>query len=559
MKILFYTAFVLGLLVMTIPSFAQDRAILIRDSEIQYHVEIIIETKASQDKPVIAALYAISKEGKRRQIQKIQQIIQLPNDSANTKFSINLPVVPTNDDSYIVSVFEFPTSDGTYSYDLPVTKLLTPVISAITPQCPNGLQIRLNSKDYSLRDWQDINKWINDSRQNIRKLADVKVTSGTVDSQYPVRSAEVLTLPERAVQIGFMLVCVQLEANLPNETFNVAINFYNAPRFDLQKPLTKTGLTAAPIPKTPTSGDDNGVPGQRGQERNLDLGISFSSSVGEKQNPDGTTFIGRTNRGTFDIRLAPLLKIAPNKPFDRNQKWYRYFTPGYIDAAVSTGKIDKDTLSMNRVIIGTEFEWRYYDFKKDPKTGNTKTTPYVTFHRLILSGNHASDRDFKQKEFLAAIEYQPIIGALNHPLYLNWKFNDAGIRVPGSFGYEIMPRFGFTIGKTYERRNPASVIQPSATARRFHIGLDMVFNFTQYIQLSIKDTLYIRGEADDDRIHNYFKGSLEAPLGRPFANSVNSLFLTFERGNQPPFATRDVNVFKMGYRIRSEGWFNRFR
>jgi len=558
MKILFRLTIWLGLLIMSATAFAQDRAILVRDSDTQFHVEVIIETAANQSNPVIAALYEVDANGKRRQIGKFQQAVT-PATDGNSKFNINLPAVPTDKSSYVVSVFEFPTTDGTFSYDLPVTKLLTPIVSALTPQCPNGLQIRLNSKDYSLKDWQDINDWINAARQNIRKLGIVKVISGTVNSEYPIRRADILTTPERAVQIGFMLVCVQLEPNLPNETFNVAINFSNAPKFDLQKPLTKTGLTGAPTPKTPTSADDNGVPGQRGLERNLDLGISFSSSVGEKQNPDGTKFIGRTNRGTFDIRIAPLLKAQKNEPFDRDQKWYHFFTPVFLDAAVSTGQIDKDTLSMNRVIFGTEYEWRYYDFRKDPVTGNTKTSPYVTFHRIILSANHASDRDFKQKEFLANIEYQPVIGALNHPLYLNWKFDENGIRVPGSFGYEIMPRFGFTIGKTYQRRNPASVIQPSPTARRFYVGLDMVFNFTRFVQLSIKDTLYIRGEARDDRIHNYFKGTIEAPLGRPFANTVNSLFLSFERGNQPPFATRDVNVFKLGYRIRSEGWFDRFR
>lgn len=559
MKTLIQTTIFFGFLVAVLPIFAQDRAILRRDSDTQYHVEVIIETKPSPNKNVIAALYSVDQNGRRKQIQKFQETVLPSAGATNTIFNINIPSVPTDNDSYIVSVFEYPTENGTFSYDLPVNKLLTPVISALTPQCPNGLQLRLNSKDYSLKDWQDITQWINQSNSNIGNLATVGIQSGTVNSNYPIRSARILTNSQRALEIGFMLICIQLEPNLPNETFNTTISFNNAPRFDLQKPIVKSGLTGAPIPKTPTGADDNGVPGKRGLERNLDFGVNFSSSVEEKQREDGSKFIGRTNRGTFDLRLAPLLKTQSNKPFNRNQKWYHFFTPVFIDAAVSTGKIEKDTLSMNRVIIGTEYEWRYYNFQKNPETGNTKTTPYVTFHRFILSGNHASDRDFKQKEFLAKFEYQPVIGALNHPLYLNWKFNKDGIRVPASFGYEIIPRFGFTIGKTYSRRNPATVIEPSATARRFHIGLDMIFNLTQFVQVSIKDTFYIRGEAPDDRIHNYFKGGIEAPIGRPFANTIHSLFLTFERGNEPPFATRDVNAFKMGYRIRSEGWFDRFR
>lgn len=114
-------------------------------------------------------------------------------------------------------------------------------------------------------------------------------------------------------------------------------------------------------------------------------------------------------------------------------------------------------------------------------------------------------------------------------------------------------------GRTYARRNPAEAIEVSPTVKRFHTGLDMDFNLTRYIVLSISDTFWLRGEADDDRFHNYFKGTIEAPLGRPFRNSVHSLFLSFERGNQPPFTGRDVNAFKVGYRIRAEGWGGRFR
>src|SRR6185369_6935258 len=162
----------------------------------------------------------------------------------------------------------------------------------------------------------------------------------------------------------FMLTCIELKSNLPIDTFNVKITFKDSPKFDLEKPIEASGLKGASIPKTPTFGDDNGTPGQRGMERNLDLGMSFTSSVGEKTRSDGTKFIDRINRGTFDVRLAPWLKVQTNRPFDRDQKWYGYFTPIYLDAAVSTGKIEKETLSMNRVLFGSEYEWRYYDFRK---------------------------------------------------------------------------------------------------------------------------------------------------------------------------------------------------
>jgi hypothetical protein len=131
--------------------------------------------------------------------------------------------------------------------------------------------------------------------------------------------------------------------------------------------------------------------------------------------------------------------------------------------------------------------------------------------------------------------------------------------VAGDFGYEIKPRFGVSLGRTYARRNPAEAIEVSPTVKRFYTGLDMDFSLTRYFGLSISDTFWLRGEAHDDRFHNYFKGTIEAPIGRPFRNSVHSLFLSFERGNEPPFTGRDVNAFKVGYRIRSEGWGGRFR
>jgi hypothetical protein len=557
-----FFAFMLSPLIIT--TYAQDRAVLRRDSATEYRAEVIIDTPAIKGAQVTAALYGVDDSGKRKQIQKFSGALPSPQPDDKAVFSIVIPKVPTDDDSFVVSVFELPTNDGVLSYDLPVTKLLDVSMRTGRQKCARGLQLTLRSPDYTLKNWQDIEVWANSNRRKPSGIGTVEVVNANIKSFFPISSTEVLTPPERAAEVGAMLLCLKVEPQLPDSSFKAIVSLPNAPTYDLQQPLVGNGLDPAPAPPIPTLADDNGVPGQRGFERNLDLGVTFSTTVEQKERENPETkakekFVDRTSRGVLDLRLAPWLYLGRKKEFDRDQKLYRYFNPIFLDAAVSTGKIDADTLSMNRVIFGSEYEWRYYAFEKDPRTGNTKTSPYVDVHRLILSGNHASDRDFKQLEYFGTFEYQPVLGALNHPLYLNWRIDETGRRVIGRFGYEIIPRFGFSLGRTYARRNPAAAIETSPTVRRFHTGLDMKFHLTRYVALSISDTFWVRGEADDDRFHNHFKGGIEAPLGRPFNNSVHSLFASFERGNEPPFTGRDANAFKIGYRIRAEGWGGRFR
>jgi hypothetical protein len=534
---------------------AQDRAVLRKVSDTQYRVDVTINAPLSSGGVVTAALYSVD-GGRRKQLSRFAGPLPPQPDPAQTTFSIDLPRKPADDESLVVAVFEFPSGGDTLSYDLPVVKLLATSLASTSRQCPGGLRLRLVSRDYTEQDWDKLRDYFDGYRKNPELLATVTVLNGTVNSRRRVESVRVETPTAVAVSAGQMNVCLKVAGQLPDSTFKATVEFNNPPTTDLAS-VVQPGLDGAPAPPVPTLADDNGVPGTRGTERNLDLGISFNTSVAEVEQPDKTKVPERTSRGTFDVRLAPWLNIEPYQRFDPGQKWFRYFTPIYLDAAVSTGKIDEDTLSMNRVLFGADHEWRYYDFKTDAD-GNNVRTPYTTFHRLILKGQHASDRDFKQLEYLATFEWQPVLGKLNHPLYKNWKF-EGDLRVPADFGYEIRPRFGATLGRTYARRDPAEAITVSPTARRFHVGLDMIFNLTRYVTLSVSDTFWLRGEADDDRFHNHFKGGVEAPLGRPFKNSVHSMFLSFERGNEPPFATRDVNVFKIGYRVRSDGWFGYFR
>ncbi len=534
---------------------AKDRAVLKKDSDTAYHVDVIIERAVRAGADVVAALYKIDPNGNRVQVNKY---VGKPTPTGGeTRFSIAITGVPTDKDAFVVAVFEFPSDSDTLSYDLAVSKVLSTGLEGNHSQCDRGVYLQLDSTEYSAADWETVEAYFAPFASDASALGTLQMITSNTDRVTGFHRAKVLTSVPVALSRKRMDVCLRPVAQLPRESYDANIKFNSSPIPELVT-ITAKGLTAESSPKVPGASDDNGIPGKRGQEVNLDFGISFNSSVAEVEQPDKTKMRERVSRGTFDLRLSPWMYSSKTREFNAAQKWYRYFNPFFVDAAVSTGKIEEDTLSLNRVIFGAEHEWRYYAYKTDQKTGTYIYTPYQTMHRFILTGTHASDRDFKQLEYAANFEYQPIFGRLNHPLYLNWK-NETGRRVAGDLGYEIIPRFGGSIGRTYARRDPAEVIKVSPTVRRFFTGLDLTFNLTRYLTLSASDTFWLRGEAADDRFHNYFKGGIEVPLGRPFENSVHSFFMTFERGNQPPFATPDVNVLKMGYRIRSDGWFNRDR
>lgn len=237
---------------------------------------------------------------------------------------------------------------------------------------------------------------------------------------------------------------------------------------------------------------------------------------------------------------------------------YSILTPFYIDAKVSNGKIDKDTTSLNRIVFGIQEELRYYQ----------NNFRFPTYYRFVFQGNHASDRDFKQKEYKATFEFRPVFGALNHPYDpLNTSSEKRTLcptckqkfkLIPNSRGFEFVPVIGAEIGRTYSRRNPAAAIEPSETVRRLYLGLDLVLNPTDRLQLKSSEQFYIRGESKTDRYHNYFLGELSYRLAAfNHGRAAHSIFFSWEKGGQPPFEDPDVNVLKLGYRVAATTLFSR--
>lgn len=250
--------------------------------------------------------------------------------------------------------------------------------------------------------------------------------------------------------------------------------------------------------------------------------------------------------------------ITGLEPPDITAGTYSVFTPFYLDAKVSTGRINKDTSSLNRVVFGMQEELRYY----------ANNNRFPTYYRFLLQANHASDRDFKQREFKGTFEFHPVFAPLNHP------FDPRNVNIlkkslcpdckppykllPIRYGYEFVPVFGAEIGRTYYRRRPAEGLKPSDTIKRLYFGVDTTIYPTPNITLTGVERFYVRGEKRDDRFHNYFLGEFTYRLGHlATGRAAQSVFFSWERGGQPPFDDPDVNVLKFGYRISAATLFSR--
>jgi hypothetical protein len=288
------------------------------------------------------------------------------------------------------------------------------------------------------------------------------------------------------------------------------------------------------------------APEKKKLENTLDIGIAFTSSVEAEEVPAATegatalTIRKRQNRGVLDLgfKFPQVLKTE----YVAND-WMWFLTPFFIKATVSTGKIDKDTLSQNRVLFGIEGEARYRARKTNPDgTGG----PFTALHRIEWGGTHASDRDFKQKEIYASVSYKPIFDSLYKPYRLNYTV--AGGQKGWGFTFE--PSVGFDFGRTYSRRNPAPAIEESDLIRRLNFGLKIGIDITSYISLSAEDTYFVRWESSENRFKNLFKAQGDFRLFRSSRNRLaHGLFVVYEKGQGPPFATQDVNSVRVGYRV----------
>jgi hypothetical protein len=443
-------------------------------------------------------------------------------------------------------------------------------------QCTGGISLVLSGPSGDIDDpvegaatkqfWEPVFNYVHKINQSKDqgKFVHVRVSNQGQEQVLGVNSIapdETVVSLKALALAGKLPFCIDPSTKPPSGNFSMAVQFLSNSSSPLPPALVSEFKTSDLLSwsRSPVLVDGTvapGNPGERTLEHNLDLSVSMTRF----KDADTQKYI---KRAVLDFRFAPWLNTRTIPKLNEEQHWFRYWTPIYIDANVATGKIKKETLSLNRIVLGTDIEFRYLSLKTRTEKGHegeVDTRHYTSFQRFILKFNNATDRDFKQAEFTGSFEYQPYFAGVNHPIQSRWEPIVDPISGKGDFkfkqfGYEFIPKFGLSLGRTYARRNPAEAIKPSDTVRRFYGGLDMGFDITSHFKLTINDTFYVRGELPSHRFKNYFKGEIYAPISSPFRQTVHGLFFSFERGNQPPFSNPDVNAIKIGYRIQSDGWF----
>jgi hypothetical protein len=492
------------------------------------------------------------------QLRRVAATLIPDADDAHFHFEFPVPAGSTPDKSYhsdksyqvvlFTPIKDESGADSTVALTIPVTTRLQFSVERDVIRCRNGMSVvaRTQLRDF---DWAAVDTWLRGFKDSPKKLVTIQLREhGTSKwKDYTLKSFSPGTPPQTSgggiAPLNSLRLCLKTEEALPVQTFDATFEFHGDDRPADYGPKVE-GKEIEGRYVTSFKGSELKDPSDRTLEQNIDIGGSFTTSVADVETPatattPATTQRERTNRGVLDVRFAPTLNLF-NQVIESN-KWLTFVTPFFINANIATGKIEEDTLSLNRVLLGIEGESRY-----NVRHGSE----YPLTHRFVYGLTHASDRDFKQKEFTGKLEYRPIFWKLNNPINLNYTVLN-NERVPGNFGFTFLPTVGFEIGRTYQRRNPAPDIKPSDTVRRLYFDIDMRLDLTRRLTFSVKDTFYIRGETPEHRLRNYFKGGFEAPLGPVFTSAVHSLFLSFERGDLAPFATPNVNVFKAGYRIQA--------
>lgn len=395
--------------------------------------------------------------------------------------------------------------------------------------------------------------------ENVAKI-DIEVSSEPDLIPYRVKKIILSNSVADVVANGGGLITLEMDKEIPAGKFNANVVLQGAIPVKVETEIKGKDLAGIKTPDRFFASKESAIKevSMRGFERNLDLGVTFTNGM----SPKGRS---RVSRGVLDLRFAPLLNVLGTRP--ERGKWLYYLTPFTLNANIATGKIRRGNLALNQIVFGTEFEFRRYDFgSEDTEKSLRQRVP--TYHRIIIGGLNKSDRDFKQADFVFSGRYEPVFGILNYPIQVDALPNIRSSKIfpdqvfipSGKIGYSFIPVVGFEFGRTYFRDNPARAVKPSKTVRRFYTGATFKLDVTQFLTFSIEEKFYVRGEVDKDRLENYFKVGVDVFIvGKSFSGVGQSLFFAYELGKQPPFATPEVNVLKIGYRIRGDGWFNRIR
>lgn len=440
--------------------------------------------------------------------------------------------------------------------------------------CASGIQLQFELPEANNEAETKIVRWIKSFESNPSKIAKLETVQG--NSKWRERRITFVKEPLKiSLPTGFTYLRTCFEIDEPiSGVYNIRLTFDKSSDTPavLAETLTKEsfGVKDKNTPSDITKDDAfvrKGDPGQRSLKNDIEAGFTFTNSKNQETGK-------RVSRGVLDLQIAPIrnkpfLFGKGDKPIYTNDKdipkWFGYWTPLFLDANISTGKITKDTLSLNRIAIGGNFEFRYVPVNYD-KEGKSVLTRFPNYNIFKLNYTHYSDRDFKQNEISAGAEYSPIFGSLNRSRKMNFRYvpfiptcknpEDVStckkeVRAPGKYGYSFVPSIGFEFGRTYSRRNPAEAVKPSDTIKRLFSKFTANYEFGRY-NIKLTDQMFYRGESKTDRFRNYFEADFETFLNDISRNFKHAVFLNYKLGRLPPFNTRADSV-TVGYRVR----FNR--
>ena len=481
--------------------------------------------------------------------KKLLSTTVVASPEGDSNFRIVIPeseaAIVAHFEHYVVLVDVYPAAGGPVDVQMMVGLEVSWELRS-DPQCPRPELLQVNvtrnsNHAYAVNRMEEIRTKLDEPNAKSHISAQVKqdgnVAARTVRSFGPAR------VMRDANGIKELFPCISFNEVPPAGDSELQVQFDPTMPLELRSQRT-FALSSATSPQATNE--------ERDARDFFDLGATLTSSVTDETQDDGSVLRNRTTRGALDLWFAPVLNKRTVGTRGVDGGWVQVWTPFYIDAKVATGKITADTLALNTINLGSRYEFRQYP----------DTAAYSDLFRHMLTFEHTSDRDFKQDEFKFAYEFQPIFGRINRPLGSapNLLRGEVVPNDKDRFGSEIIPVVGVEVGRTYRVRDPKEFEGVSRNLRRFYFGADMVFELTKFVRVELSDRFYVNGEDRDNKTRNYFLGGVEVPL--PVFESSrtrahHALFLTFERGDQPPFTNPSVNVLKFSYRIRARGIFNR--
>jgi hypothetical protein len=496
-------------------------------------VEISTPLNRALGEPVIH-LFEVIKVGTINKTFERKTDNEVRRTSPEGHFVAEFEIPPPSDNfvRYEVEVRNYESAAGTEVFRGEVFLLKADIIEALSRE------IVVRFEGLNTTDWDKLRAWIMSAAAAgpdvTLVLPNGPTTTMKVTRAEPIGLPPLCPPPSARLSKCTLRVRLAIDKTLPaGRKGEVRLTF--PPTVFAPNPIAE-GLTLERIRSGVGTGQPGGTLLATGKDRDpirtnvIEAGGSLNTSI--KLDPDPATGKQpeRETKGSADVRIA-----APTIPFADSGRRFSTWTPVELDAQVSTGKLNGDSLSTNTMRLFTQLQRVYV---RSPKEG-----PF-DFFRLVGEAGAAADRDLRVIEYVASGDLRINPGFLNRVLDKDPP-PDLGKRIK----VEIMP-IGFELGHRHVRRDP--FFPADDFIRRLRFAAKMELELPPYLLFKMENRSWWRGEVNENRFKNYFTTSLT--LTPANVNSSFGLFLSYDRGSLPPFTTQRISAFKVGIRFRRKQW-----